>query len=94
MHVLQIEHPVPNYDAWKSAFDRDPIDRVRMGVRHYRIMRPAGDSHVVMVELDFASASEAEACLSALRKVWKDLQGTLIFDPTVRIVEVLESRAP
>ena len=27
MHILRIEHPVPDYDAWKEAFDSDPISR-------------------------------------------------------------------
>ena len=29
MHILRIEHPVPDYDAWKQAFDSDPIGRER-----------------------------------------------------------------
>jgi hypothetical protein len=36
MHILRIEHPVPNYNAWKAAFDSDPIDREGSGVRRYR----------------------------------------------------------
>ena len=27
VHILRIEHPVPDYDAWKEAFDSDPISR-------------------------------------------------------------------
>ena len=26
--ILRIEHPVPDYDAWKHAFDADPIEAV------------------------------------------------------------------
>jgi hypothetical protein len=33
MHVLRIEHPVPDYDAWKEAFDNDPVGREQGGVR-------------------------------------------------------------
>jgi hypothetical protein len=29
MHILRIEHPVPDYDAWKQAFDSDPLNRPR-----------------------------------------------------------------
>ena len=25
MHILRIEHPVPDFNAWKRAFDGDPI---------------------------------------------------------------------
>jgi hypothetical protein len=35
--ILQIEHPVPNFEGWKAAFDSDPIGRERSGVRRYRI---------------------------------------------------------
>ena len=31
MYILRIEHPVPDYDAWKAAFDSDPIGRERSG---------------------------------------------------------------
>ncbi len=24
MQIVRIEHPVPDYDAWKRAFDSDP----------------------------------------------------------------------
>ena len=40
MHILRIEHPVPDYDAWKEAFDSNPISREHSGVRRYRILRP------------------------------------------------------
>ncbi len=43
MHILRIEHPVPDYDAWKEAFDSDPIGREPSGVRRYRILRPNDD---------------------------------------------------
>ena len=70
MHILRIEHPVPDYDAWKEAFDSDPIGRQQSGVRRYRILRPTDDPNYVMVDLDFDSASEAEAVHSALRELW------------------------
>jgi len=25
MYILRIEHPVPDYDGWKKAFDSDPV---------------------------------------------------------------------
>ena len=40
MHLLQIGYPVPDYDAWKAAFDRDLLDREGSGVRRYRVLRP------------------------------------------------------
>ncbi len=40
MVILQIEHPVPSFDAWKKAFDSDPVNRKQSGVRRYRVLRP------------------------------------------------------
>jgi hypothetical protein len=39
--ILQIEHGARDYEAWKQAFDSDPVGREAGGVRRYRIMRPS-----------------------------------------------------
>jgi hypothetical protein len=69
MYILRIEHPVPDYDAWKAAFDSDPIGRERSGVRLYRIMRPTDDPSYVMLELEFDTLREAVAVKAALGEV-------------------------
>jgi hypothetical protein len=69
MYILRIEHPVPDYAAWKVAFDSDPIGRERSGVRRYRILRAIDDPSHVMVDLEFDSLSEAEAVRAALGDV-------------------------
>lgn len=92
MHTLQIQHRVPDYDGWKAAFDADPVGRERSGVRRYRILRPLDDPNEVMIELDFDDAARAEALLSAMRRVWANVQGTIMMNPTTRILEVAESR--
>jgi hypothetical protein len=46
MYMLRIEHPVPNFDGWKKAFDSDPVDREKSGVRRYQILRPPDDANV------------------------------------------------
>lgn len=90
MHVLRIEHPVPSYDAWKAAFDSDPIGRERSGVRRYRILRAADDPNYVMIDLEFDSAGEAEAMHSALRELWSRVD--VMHSPQARIAEAVESR--
>ena len=92
MHTLQIQHQVPNYDGWKAAFDSDPVGRARSGVRGHRILRPIDDPNHVMIELDFDDAAHAEALLSAMRGVWANVQGTIMMNPTTRILEVAEAR--
>jgi hypothetical protein len=61
MPILRIEHPVPDFDAWREAFDGDPIGREQSGVRRHRVLRPVDDPSYVMIDLEFDSPNEAEA---------------------------------
>ena len=90
MFILHIEHPVPNYDAWKKAFDSDPVNRKQSGVRHYRVLRPIDNPNYAIIDLEFDSVNEAESLLAAMREVWGRVQGTIMENPRVRIVEVVE----
>jgi len=91
MYILRIEHPVPNYTGWKQAFDSDPVGRKKMGVRRYRILRPVDNPNYVMIDLEFDTASQAEALLAAMRVVWGRVEGTIITSPQSRIVEAVET---
>ena len=96
MHILQIEHPIRDFDTWKMAFDRVDGRRQQLGVRGYRIFQPTDDPNYVMIDLEFDRASEAEAFLTFLqRDVWssRDAAPALIGDPQTRIVETVESKA-
>ncbi len=90
MYILRIEHPVPDFDGWKQAFDSDPVSRENSGVRSYRILRPVDDAHYVMIDLEFDTASQAETLLSALRVVWGRVEGRIMMNPQARIVEAVE----
>jgi hypothetical protein len=92
MHILRIEHPVPDYDTWKAAFDSDPIGREHSGVRRYRILRPTDDPNYVMIDLEFDSQSEAEAMHDAPRELWSRVEGMVMTNPRARVVEVGESK--
>ena len=92
MIIVQIEHPVPNFDAWKKAFDSDPVGRERSGVCRYKVLRPIDNQNYSMVDLEFDSSSEVEAFLAAMREVWSRVEGKIIESPRVRIVEVVESK--
>jgi len=91
MYILRIEHPIPNFEGWKQAFDSDPIGREKSGVRRYRILRPTDDPNYVMIDLEFDSASQAEALLAGLRALWSRVEGTVMTNPQARIVEVVEA---
>lgn len=91
MHILRIEHAVPDYDAWKAAFDSDPIGRKQSGVRHYRVLRAIDDPNYVIIDLAFDSAGDAEAAQAALRELWGRV--TVMQHPRARIVEVVETKS-
>ncbi len=93
MIVLQIEHPVPNFEGWKQAFDSDPVGRERSGVRRYRILRPVDNPNIAIIELEFDPVGEAEGLLAAMREVWKRVEGTIMMNPQARIVEIVETKA-
>jgi hypothetical protein len=90
--ILRIEHPVFDYEAWKAAFDSDPIGREKSGVRRYQIQRAIDDANHVMIDLEFDTHGEAQAMLAALRVVWDRVAGTIIANPRARIVEPVETR--
>ena len=90
MYILRIEHSLPDYDAWKAAFDSDPIGRERSGVRRYRILRATDDPNYVMIDLEFDSASEAEAVRAALSDPTSSPEVT--HGLRVRILEAVETK--
>lgn len=92
MPILRIEHSVPDFDGWKRAFDSDPVDRKKSGVRRYQVLRSIDDPTYVMIDLEFDTQSEAEALLAAMREVWSRVQGKLVLDPQARIVETVETK--
>jgi hypothetical protein len=92
MYILRIEHAVPDFDGWKKAFDSDPVGREKSGVRRYWILRPVDDGNYVMIDLEFDTISQAEALLAAMRVVWGRVQGSIMMNPQVRIVEAVETQ--
>jgi hypothetical protein len=92
MPVLQIEHPVRDFEAWRRSFDRDPVGRAAGGVRSFRILRPVDDPGYVLIELDFETEGEAASFLEKLRAMWVEAGPRLGFEsPRTRIVEVVET---
>jgi len=92
MVILQIEHRVQNYDGWKKAFDNDPIDRKKSGVKRYRVYRPTDDRDYVIVDLEFDDFAHATKALHALNVLWGNVEGKVIFSPKHRILDITDSR--
>ncbi len=93
MPVLRIDHAVSDFDAWKQAFDSDPIGRAQSGVRRYRVLRAVGDPNHVMIDLEFDSARDAEASRDALQELWGRVEAQgLIRSPSAVILEAVETK--
>ena len=92
MYTLCIEHPIPSYEKWKQAFDSDPVGREKMKVRRYQILRPVDNPNYVMIQLEFDTASDADALLNAMHTVWSRVEGTIMTNPKAQIVEILETK--
>ncbi len=91
MIVLHIEHPVPNYEGWKKAFDSDPMNRKKSGVKTYRVYRSVQEPNYVAIDLEFNDYSSAEKMLAALEVMWKKVEGSVITGPKAKLFEVIES---
>ena len=92
MYILRIEHPVPDFEGWKKAFDSDPVGREKSGVRRYQILRAVDEPNYVMIDLEFDTVSQAEALLAAMRVIWGRVEGTIMMNPQARIVESVEAK--
>jgi hypothetical protein len=93
MYNLHIEHPVPDYENWKKAFDSDPVGRQKTGVRTYQILRAVDNPNYVIIDLQFETAAQAEALLNAMRSVWGQVDGKIVIGPQARIAEIVETVA-
>ena len=69
MIVLQIEHPVPDFNRWKKAFDSDPMNRNQSGVKRHQIFTQKENPDYVIISLEFANVENAEVMLSRLQKI-------------------------
>jgi hypothetical protein len=91
--VVHLEHPVPDYQAWKAAFDSDPLHRRASGVKAYRIVRPMNDPGRVAVDLEFADQPTAERFREALIRLWQSGGAMAVMhDPIARVEAVEEHR--
>ena len=91
MIVLQVEHSVSSYDGWKKAFDNDPINRKKSGVKRYQVYQSVEDAKYVVIDLYFDSLDQALATLKALKTLWAKVQGTVMVDPKARMLTIKET---
>jgi hypothetical protein len=91
MYILRVEQQAPNFEDWKKAFDSDPINREKSGVRRHQVTRQVGNPNYVTIDMEFDTVKEAESTRNALQDVWKRLGGSIVQNPQVRISEVVET---
>ena len=90
MTLLQIEHPIPDYNAWKLAFDKDPLNRKEAGVRRYATFHPTGDFKYIIIHLEFDTLKDALALLERLKELCGSVEGKIMMNPRTRILEMLD----
>ena len=91
MEILRIHHAVPAFDAWKRAFDSDPLNRKTSGVCRYQIHRSISDPNFVMIDLHFDTRIQAEAFLQNLNRLWEGPARAFVKSPQAWILETIES---
>ena len=91
MITLRIEHKISSYDEWKKAFDSDPINRKKSGVKRYRIYRHADDEMFVIIELDFDQPEHALKTQTVLQKMFGNIEGRLVFGAQTKMLNLVES---
>ncbi len=96
MTTLHIEHPIVDFDLWRSAFDRFAEGRLRAGVRSHRVSRPVDDDHYVIIDLEFDGIEPAEGFREFLRaQVWANSESSpaLAGEPRTVIYDAADAHA-
>jgi len=93
MVMLRVQHVVPNFEAWKRAFDSDPVDRQASGVRGYKIHRAIENPNFVVIDLEFSAIAEAQKFLEKLRALWEGHGDAVMRNPEAWILETVESKS-
>lgn len=89
MIIVHAEHGIRDYDMWKAAFDRDPLDRERAGMHRYRIARAVDDPLYLIMDFEFDDMDAARAFEAALHGLWgsRAAAPALLGQPHTRIVQ-------
>ena len=91
MVILQIEHQVSSYETWRKAFDSDPVNRKKSGVKDIRIYLSSDDPNHVIVDVAFESIEQAKATLGELQKLWGKVTGVVASVPKTRFMYLVDS---
>jgi len=92
--VLQIEHPVRDFETWRAIFDGGQERREVGRVRRYHLYPPVDDPNYIAVDLECDSRVDAEAFKLGLEELWRSPQAGRLLGgtPRARIVDIVDSK--
>ena len=87
--TLVIRHQIGDYDAWRSAFDRDSSNRREHGCTQEAVFRGADDPTTILVSMEFPSRDAALGFLTnpALKHAMQN--AGVVGEPTAVLGEAL-----
>jgi hypothetical protein len=91
--TLHIEHPVRDFDTWKTTFDGFHDFRVEHGVRSYRVARGVEADSRVTIDLVFDNADAASTFHRLLvERVWSRQQAADVLTeaPSAVVLNLVE----
>ncbi len=94
MTTVHIHHEVRDFEAWKRAFDRDPLRRGRGGVSRHVMYRVAAKPNLVIIHLEFEKREDAEAYLLELERMLPSVSDAIGFGaeaPQAWLLEEVEA---
>jgi hypothetical protein len=96
MTTVHIENTVQDFDSWKANFDKYERFRAEQGVESYRVSRNVTDPHEVLVDLEFADETAAQAFLPKLEQIMNSPQARtqLMRHSPPRLYAVVTERIP
>ena len=96
MTTVHIENTVGDFDTWKMNFDKYERFRAVQGVQSYRVGRSLTDPNEVLIDLEFADQTAAQAFLPKLEQIMTSPQARtqLVRHSVPRLYAVVTDRVP
>ncbi len=66
------------------------LTKKKSGVKRYRIYRPTDDEKFVVIDLEFDNLEQAQAAQTALQNIFPKIEGSIVFSPQLKILNIIE----
>jgi hypothetical protein len=96
MTTVHIENTVQDFDTWKANFDKFERFRAEQEVQSYRVSRSVTEPNEVLIDLEFADETAAQAFLPKLDQIMNSpqAQAQLVRHSIPRLYAIVTERAP